>query len=105
MPVLQTDGRSLARSVYGHVITKFSGMGRLPHFLSYGAPVELRYKYHSPYGLGLAGSFVYNFVHYFSNESSESLNELENHPNVFMLEFYDGAKGCTNIAFLRNREI
>ena len=32
------DGRSLARSVYGLVITKFSGMGRLPHFLSYGAP-------------------------------------------------------------------
>ena len=32
------DRRSLARSVYGHVITKFSGMGRLPHFLSYGAP-------------------------------------------------------------------
>ena len=23
---------------YGHVITKFSRMGRLPHFLSYGAP-------------------------------------------------------------------
>jgi len=38
MPVVRTDGRSLARSVYGHVITKFSGMGRLPHFLSYGAP-------------------------------------------------------------------
>ena len=32
------DGRSLARSMYGHVITKFSGMGRLPHFLSCGAP-------------------------------------------------------------------
>ena len=38
--------------MYGHVITKFSGMGRLPHFLSYGAPpmralrarVELHYK-------------------------------------------------------------
>ena len=53
MPVVQTDGRSLARSVYGHVITKFSEMGRLPHFLSYGAlptralraRVELRYKY------------------------------------------------------------
>ena len=37
--------------MYGHVITKFSGMGRLPHFLSYGAlptralraRVELRY--------------------------------------------------------------
>ena len=31
------DGRSLSRSVYGHMITKFSAMGRLPHFLSYGA--------------------------------------------------------------------
>ena len=52
MPVVRTDGRSLACSVYGHVITKFSRMGRLPHFLSYGAPpmrgasrrVELRYQ-------------------------------------------------------------
>ena len=34
MPV----ARTVARSVYGHVITKFSRMGRLPHFLSYGAP-------------------------------------------------------------------
>ena len=32
-PVVRTDGRA-----YGHVITKFSWMGRLPHFLSYGAP-------------------------------------------------------------------
>ena len=38
MPVVRTDGVSLARSVYGHVITKFSRMGRLPQFLSYGAP-------------------------------------------------------------------
>ena len=45
--MVRTDGRA-----YGHVITKFSRMGRLPHFLSYGAPstralrarVELRYK-------------------------------------------------------------
>ena len=37
MPVVRTDGRSLARSVYGHVISKFSRMGRLPHFLSHGA--------------------------------------------------------------------
>ena len=50
MPVVWTDGRSLARSVYSHVITKFSGMGRLLHLLSYRAPptcgasrVELRY--------------------------------------------------------------
>ena len=46
-------GRTVACSVYGHVITKFSGMGRLPYFLSYGAPptralrarVELRYDF------------------------------------------------------------
>ena len=33
-PVVQTDGRA-----YGHVITKFSRIGSLPHFLSYGAPL------------------------------------------------------------------
>ena len=32
-PVVRTDGRA-----YGHVITKFSRMGRLPHFLTHGAP-------------------------------------------------------------------
>ena len=30
------DGRSLGRAVYGHVITKFSRMGRLLHFLTHG---------------------------------------------------------------------
>ena len=45
------------------------------------------------------------FVHYFSNESSKSLNKLQNHPNMFMLEFYNGVKGCINKAFLRNRKI
>ena len=44
------DGRSGGRSVYGHVITKFSRMGSLPHFLTHGAPLralrarELRYE-------------------------------------------------------------
>ena len=33
VPVVRTDGRA-----YGHVITKFSRIGGLPHFLSYGAP-------------------------------------------------------------------
>ena len=28
VPVVRTDGRSVARVVYGHVITKFSRMGR-----------------------------------------------------------------------------
>ena len=31
MSVVRTDGRSLARSEYGHVITKFSGMGRFTY--------------------------------------------------------------------------
>ena len=32
-------GRTVGRSVYGHVITKFSRMGSLPHFLTHGAPL------------------------------------------------------------------
>ena len=32
VPVARTDGRT-----YGHVITRSSGIGRLPHFLRYGA--------------------------------------------------------------------
>ena len=46
MPVVRTDGRS----VYGHVITKFSRMGSLPHFFTQGAPLralrarQLRYN-------------------------------------------------------------
>ena len=32
------DGRSVGRLVYGHVITKFSRMGSLPHFFTHGAP-------------------------------------------------------------------
>ena len=35
MPVVRTDGLS----AYGHVITKFSGMGRLLHFLTHGNPL------------------------------------------------------------------
>ena len=30
--------RTVGRAMYGHVITNFSRMGRLPPFLSYGAP-------------------------------------------------------------------
>ena len=38
MPVVQTDGRAGGRSVYGHVVTKFSRMGSLPNFFTHGAP-------------------------------------------------------------------
>ena len=40
MPVVRTDGRAGGRSVYGHVITKFSRMGSLPHFFTHGAPLR-----------------------------------------------------------------
>ena len=33
-------GRTVGRSVYGHVITKFSRMGSLPHFVTHGAPLR-----------------------------------------------------------------
>ena len=33
-------GRTVGRSVYGHVINKFSPMGSLPHFLTHGASRE-----------------------------------------------------------------
>ena len=80
-PVVRTDGRSLDRSVYGHVIAKFSGMGRLPHLLSYGAPptqalrarVELRYK---PRGL---------------------FSEFYGRGNV--LQFANERKRCTSLSF------
>ena len=39
MPVVRTDGRAGGQSVYGHVITKFSRMGSLPHFFTHGAPL------------------------------------------------------------------
>ena len=40
MPVVRTDGRAGGRSVYGHVITKFSRMASLPHFFTHGAPLR-----------------------------------------------------------------
>ena len=41
MPVVRTDGLSGGRSVYGHVITKFSQMGGLLHFLTHAVLQEL----------------------------------------------------------------
>ena len=39
MSVVRMDGLSGGWSVYGHVIIKFSRMGRLLHFLTHGAPL------------------------------------------------------------------
>ena len=38
MSVVRMDGRAGGRSVHGHVITKFSRMGILPHSFTHGAP-------------------------------------------------------------------
>ena len=61
-PMVRTDGRA-----QGHVITKFSRMGRLPHFLSYQAPctralrarLELRYKCRRNFAHFSLGVFYY----------------------------------------------
>ena len=40
----RAGGRAVGRSVYGHVITKFSGMGRFTKLWGYARAWELRYK-------------------------------------------------------------
>ena len=40
MPLVRMGGRAVGRSVNGHVITKFSRMGSLPHILTDGAPLR-----------------------------------------------------------------
>ena len=40
MPVARTDSWAVGRSVYGHMITKFSWMGSSPHFLTHGVPLR-----------------------------------------------------------------
>ena len=43
----QCDGRTVGRSVYGHVTTKFSRMSSLTYFLTHGAPLRpLRVREH-----------------------------------------------------------
>ena len=97
-------GRSLARSVYGHVITKFSEMGRLPHFLCY----ELRYKvswpvkglrYQTQIGIYRKQSFVlFYFLFCISSLDFICLLGLEDDTNIQQITEYSQAfakkKGC-----------
>ena len=53
------DGRSLGRWLYGHVITKFSRMGRLLHFLTHGAPLARFARESSAIIEVLAGCIVF----------------------------------------------
>ena len=75
--MVRTNGRSLARSVYGHVITKFSEMGRLPHFLSYGAP-------HNPQVFKLFNLFQLRVFQ--EKTRSDWLNLLSNFHNFAFLD-------------------
>ena len=54
-PVVRTAGRA-----YGHVITKFSRMGRLSHFLTYGAPPTGALRYDDRLGNGLTAYREHN---------------------------------------------
>ena len=61
MLVVRTDGLW----VYGHVITKFSRMGRFPHFLTHGATlresssmIPVRHFFYIPV------NFAFNLPHY-----------------------------------------
>ena len=40
MPLVRMGGGAVGQSVNGQVITKFSRMGSLPHFLTDGAPLR-----------------------------------------------------------------
>ena len=53
------DGRSLGQSVYSHVITKFSRVGRLPHFLKHGAPLHALCTWELRYNGGLENTYMY----------------------------------------------
>ena len=51
-------GRTVGRSVYGHVITKFSTMGSLPPFLTHGAPLRALRARELPYNGGYVSGCV-----------------------------------------------
>ena len=53
-------GRMVARSVYGHVIIKFSRMGRLLHFLNEGAPLARFARKSSTINYWIRISVIYN---------------------------------------------
>ena len=61
MLVVRTDGLW----VYGHVITKFSRMGRLPHFLTHGATLhESSSMIPVPHFFFIPVNFAFNLPHY-----------------------------------------
>ena len=81
MPVVRTDGRAGGQSVYGHVITKFSRMGSLPHFFTHGA--LLRASRES----SAINSWGYPFyIHWITLYSADSVDNPIGFPNISLLK-------------------
>ena len=91
MPVVRTDGLSGGRAaVFGHVITKFSRMGRLLHFLTHGAPlarlarasstmnVELTSYIGNKQNVGFEGKDIPRILGY-SNTKKAILTHIDEH--------------------------
>ena len=77
MPVVRTDGRA-----YGHVITKFSWMGSLPHFLTHGAP-QARFARQS-------SAIKYSGLHLFVCKSIDFRSSLFKKPFFLITPKYHG---------------
>ena len=86
MPVVRTDGLS----VYGQVITKFSRMGRLLHFLTHGAPLsaqELRYNHCWKVGINHRRQNLGTLRILYANKSFTSLISLCSIVRFLLLQY------------------
>ena len=114
-------GRAVGRSVYGHVITKCSRIGRLPHFLSYGAPPRRAWSSamnccHSIFEIVSSIVFVQQqkypcSLFLLTLKSVNETEERQNHPlhvetqvenckrYVFWLVFFSRRKVCSHETF------
>ena len=88
IPVVRTDsragGRSGGRPVYGHVITNFSRMGSLPHFLTHGAPRHTReLRYNWPIVWKRTASEISSHLSEKGRSRVFALNKLKNHTSIW----------------------
>ena len=77
----------VARSVYGHVIIKFSRMGRLLHFLTHGAPLA---RFAINYWIRI--SVIYNNTPFYRYGGHFELIRLK--------EYYRMPRGHEHISFV-----
>ena len=82
MPVVRTNGLSGGRSVYGHVINKFSRKGRLLHFLTHGVPLA-RFARESSAKKVRTNAIVYNTALNVVKEGFHPLKEVSTKVKLF----------------------